>query len=70
MSQPGPHPDLAERDATLRGRLRKVGLLLVVCNRNGELIDRPPKGEDWLSDLFCEAPMFRSVLRGAARSPV
>ncbi len=66
MSQPGPHSDLAERDAPLRGRLREVGLLLVVCNRNGELIDRPPKGEDWLSDLFCEAPMFRSVLRETA----
>ena len=66
MSQPGPHSDLAERGATLRGRLREVGLLLVVCNRNGELIDRRPKGEDWLSDLFCEAPVFRSVLRESA----
>jgi HD-GYP domain-containing protein (c-di-GMP phosphodiesterase class II) len=43
-----------------------VGLLLLECDTAGKLISRPRPGEDWLTDLFCQAPIFRGALREAA----
>ncbi|MEE8509141.1 MAG: hypothetical protein V3T07_08770, partial [Myxococcota bacterium] len=66
MSRTATHPEVPTAFAALRRRLRDVGLLLVGCTRGGELDARRARGEDWLSDLFCESPIFRSILRSAA----
>ncbi len=50
----------------LRERLREAGLLLLACDREGRLINRPPRGKDWLADLFCRSPLFRDALGRAA----
>ena len=52
--------------ASLAQRLRGLGLLLVVCDTEGRLVAPPPPGQDWLTDLFCRAPIFTSALRRAA----
>ncbi len=51
---------------SLPRRLRDVGLLLLDCDATGKLISRPPPGRDWLTDLFCQAPIFIISLRQAA----
>jgi HD-GYP domain-containing protein (c-di-GMP phosphodiesterase class II) len=43
-----------------------VGILLLDCDETGKLISRPPPGSDWLTDLFCQAPIFIIALRQAA----
>ncbi len=50
----------------LQKRMRDVGLLLLECDRTGKLISRPSPGQDWLTDLFCQAPIFIIALRQAA----
>ena len=66
MSRTVTHPEAPTAHSTLHRRLRDVGLLLVGCTRSGEINARPGRGEDWLADLFCESPIFRSFLRSAA----
>jgi HD-GYP domain-containing protein (c-di-GMP phosphodiesterase class II) len=50
----------------LQKRLRDLGLLLLECDRTGKLTARRPPGQDWLTDLFCQAPIFVIGLRQAA----
>ncbi|MCH7798650.1 MAG: HD-GYP domain-containing protein [Planctomycetes bacterium] len=51
---------------SLPRRLRDVGLLLLDCDATGKLVSRPSPGRDWLTDLFCQAPIFIISLRKAA----
>ena len=65
MNQRDTH--LGNRTApTLQKRLRDVGLLLLDCDQTGKLVSRPAPGSDWLTDLFCQAPIFIIALRQAA----
>ncbi len=49
--------------ATLQERMRSQGIVLIGCDCNGRITHCPQAGDDWLSDLFCESPYFRTVLR-------
>ena len=65
MTQRDTH--LGARSApTLQKRLRDVGILLFECDATGKLNSRPARGADWLTDLFCQAPIFIIALRQAA----
>ncbi len=56
----------AKHQLALQQRLRDVGLLLLDCDKTGRLVSRPAPGRDWLTDLFCQAPIFIIALRKAA----
>lgn len=49
--------------SALRLRLRSAGMVLVCADDRGRIISRPALGEDWLADLLCSSPMFRTALR-------
>lgn len=61
------HPEAVSGVDVLRNRLRAVGLPLVGCDEHGSIRSRTPRGEDWLSDLLCDARIFQLALKSAAQ---
>src|SRR5262249_44822850 len=54
-----------QQQETLQQRLRAVGVVLLTCNEQGDLLEAPDRGDDWLHDLFC-SDYFRDCLKSAA----
>lgn len=52
----------------LRERLRAVGMPLLSCDTKGQLVALSSEGEDWLINLFVNAPDFKSDLKRNANS--
>ena len=68
ITQPDAAPQHFAVFRALNERMRNAGIVLLGCAESGELISRPETGQDWLADLFCGSPIFRSSLLAAAAS--
>jgi HD-GYP domain-containing protein (c-di-GMP phosphodiesterase class II) len=55
------------QQSELAQRLRQIGLLMLNCTPEGELVALPHDSDDWLAELFYRAPLFHQALREAAR---
>ncbi len=66
-----PRPSCAPRGhdaAGCRDRWRSIGLVRFTCDGRGRVIDAPTRGDDWLADLICHAPITRRAIEEAVRT--
>ena len=63
-----PHyPDFSGDNTQLRLRLRKAGMVFLICDVDGVMIESPTGAGDWLADLLLTSDIVKHAMKEATR---